>query len=112
MYNVEAVDEGAWLGCRRVIAHVQEIVAASGLKAANIRVLLTGHSLGGALAGLAAHDLVTHCGLTNCQVSFHAIHPRWPVSPSAQVPKAYLHNHNQNMAHQLQENRIWKLRKC
>lgn len=49
--------------------HVQEIVAASGLKAANIRVLLTGHSLGGALAGLAAHDLVTHCGLTNCQVT-------------------------------------------
>ncbi|EIE18442.1 hypothetical protein COCSUDRAFT_68209 [Coccomyxa subellipsoidea C-169] len=53
---------------RRVIAHVHEIIAASGLKAANIRVLLTGHSLGGALAGLAAHDLVTQCGLTNCQV--------------------------------------------
>ncbi|BDA48303.1 probable lipase at C-terminar half [Coccomyxa sp. Obi] len=53
---------------RRVIAHVQEIVAASGLKAGNIRVLLTGHSLGGALAALAAHDLVTHCGLTSCQV--------------------------------------------
>ena len=51
---------------------MHEIIAASGLKAANIRVLLTGHSLGGALAGLAAHDLVTQCGLTNCQVSVDA----------------------------------------
>ena len=79
---------------RRVIAHVHEIIAASGLKAANIRVLLTGHSLGGALAGLAAHDLVTQCGLTNCQVSastlhiqmiqkeytFHQSTPRWVSS--------------------------------
>jgi predicted lipase len=41
---------------------------ASPVKPAGMRVLLTGHSLGGALATLAAHDLATHCGLTNCQV--------------------------------------------
>lgn len=50
---------------------MKELVAASGVKAANIRVLLTGHSLGGALAALAAHDLAMHCGLTNCQVADH-----------------------------------------
>ena len=54
--------------CRRVITHIQSIVAASGLKPSSVRVLLTGHSLGGAVACLAAHDLVTQCGLTSCSV--------------------------------------------
>lgn len=43
-------------------------MAASDVKPAHIRVLLTGHSLGGTLATLAAHDLATQCGLTNVQV--------------------------------------------
>ena len=54
--------------CRRVIAHVKSIIEASPVKAANMRILLTGHSLGGVVAILAAHDLATQLGLRNAQV--------------------------------------------
>lgn len=53
---------------RRVIEHVKKVVDASHVKAANMRILLTGHSLGGVVAVLAAHDLATQLGLKNCQV--------------------------------------------
>ena len=38
------------------------IIEASPVKAANMRILLTGHSLGGVVAILAAHDLATQLG--------------------------------------------------
>lgn len=60
--------------CRRVIEHVKKIVDASPLKAANMRILLTGHSLGGVVAVLAAHDLATQLGLKNSQVCAHSHH--------------------------------------
>ena len=44
------------------------IVEAGSVKPARMRVLLTGHSLGGALAQLCAHELATQCGLESCQV--------------------------------------------
>ena len=62
------VSQIAVLLCRRVIAHVASIIEASPVKAANMRILLTGHSLGGVVAILAAHDLATQLGLRNTQV--------------------------------------------
>lgn len=62
------VAQTAVLLCRRVIAHVKSIIDASPVKAANMRILLTGHSLGGVVAILAAHDLATQLGLRNTQV--------------------------------------------
>lgn len=53
--------------CRRVMDHIRKILDASPTKPFNMRVLLTGHSLGGAVAMLAAHDLNTELGLKNIQ---------------------------------------------
>ena len=41
---------------------------ASPVKAANMRVLVTGHSLGGVVALLIAHDLATQLSLHHTQV--------------------------------------------
>ena len=67
-------DALSWDMCRRVIEHVKKIVDASQVKAANMRILLTGHSLGGVVAVLAAHDLATQLGLKNCQVFARSHH--------------------------------------
>ena len=56
---------------RRIVAHVRGIVEAGSVKPARMRVLLTGHSLGGALAQLCAHELATQCGLESCQARAH-----------------------------------------
>ena len=66
--DVSSVAQSTVPLCRRVIAHVKSIIEAGPVKAANMRILLTGHSLGGVVAILAAHDLATQLGLRNTQV--------------------------------------------
>ena len=56
------------VACRRVMGHIRKILDASPMKPSNMRILLTGHSLGGAVAMLAAHDLNTELGFENIQV--------------------------------------------
>ena len=77
--SIDGAQKNDWCGDlpngmrRRVIEHVKGIVDAGSVKPARMRVLLTGHSLGGAVAQLCAHDLANQCGLKSCQARINLI---------------------------------------
>ena len=74
------------LASRRVIQHVKSIMDASPVKAANMRVLVTGHSLGGVVALLIAHDFATQLGLHHTQVCMQNSLREYFKGPDGIVP--------------------------